>query len=125
MIIPIYLTPIPVAAYRILPETALQHRDNRPFLHIPLDSTLESMLNSQKYQTKGCPSCTRARLRESESFAELHPELMDEYAPTNTTDPYTTFPNNKEQVDWICRDCGYKWEASFQIRHRGGGVCPL
>ena len=83
------------------------------------------MLNSQKYQTKGCPFCARARLRDGESFAELHPELMDEYAPTNTIDPYTVFPNNKEPVEWICRNCCYKWEASFMLRHRGTGNCPI
>lgn len=89
------------------------------------DSTLESVLNSQKYNTKGCPYCGRARLRDGESFAELHPELMDEYAPTNTIDPYTVFPNNKEPVEWICSDCGYKWETSFMLRHRGTGNCPV
>lgn len=88
------------------------------------DSTLESMLNSQKYQTKGCPFCARARLRKGESFADLHPELMDEYDPTNAIDPYTVFPSNKEPVSWICRDCGHKWSASFAQRHFGGGICP-
>lgn len=89
------------------------------------DSTLNSMIMSYKYSTHGCPFCSHTRLRKGESFADLHPELMDEYDPANTIDPYNTFPNCKDDVGWICRDCGYHWNASFARRHKGEGGCPI
>lgn len=89
------------------------------------DSTLNTMIKSYETSTHGCPYCSHTRLRKGESFAELHPELMDEYDPSNTIDPYNTFPNCKDDVGWICRDCGYHWNASFTQRHKGGGGCPI
>ncbi len=89
------------------------------------DSTLNSMIMSYKYSTHGCPFCSHTRLRKGESFADLHPELMDEYDPANKIDPYNTFPNCKDDAGWICRDCGHHWIASFTLRHKGGGNCPV
>lgn len=89
------------------------------------DSTLNSMRASYQYSTHGCPYCSKSRLRKGESFAELHPEHMDEYDPQNIIDPYNTFPNCKDSAKWICRDCGYHWNASFHLRHEGQGKCPI
>ena len=88
-------------------------------------STLISMIMSYDYSTHGCPYCSRTKLRPGESFADLHPELMDEYDPANTIDPYQVFPNNGEKAGWICRDCGHHWDATFALRHTGGGICPV
>lgn len=89
------------------------------------DSTLNSMRASFQCSTHGCPYCSKSRLRKGESFAELHPEHMDEYDPQNIIDPYNTFPNCKDSSKWICRDCGYHWNASFHLRHEGQGKCPI
>lgn len=89
------------------------------------DSTLNSMRASFQCSTHGCPYCSKSRLRKGESFAELHPEHMDEYDPQNIIDPYNTFPNCKDSAKWICRDCGYHWNASFHLRHEGQGKCPI
>ena len=89
------------------------------------ESTLNAMKESHKSPTKGCPYCSRVKLRKGESFADLHPEMMDEYDPDNTADPYNVFPNCKDSIGWICRDCGHHWNATFALRHIGGGNCPL
>ena len=89
------------------------------------ESTLNSMIGSYNTSTKGCPYCSRMRLRKGESFAELHPELMDEYDPENIIDPGNVFPNNPTSVGWICRDCGHHWNATFALRHMGFGKCPV
>ena len=89
------------------------------------ESTLTSMTQSSKYPTKGCPYCSRTKFRKGESFAELHPELMDEYDPSNTIDAYKFFANCKDFAKWTCRKCNFSWEASFALRHVGGGICPV
>ena len=88
------------------------------------EATLSSMTMSYKHSTKGCPYCSRSKLRNGESFAEVHPELLDEYSPDNKTDPYKEFPNSKKNVKWICRQCGYTWNTTFTQRHNGMGKCP-
>lgn len=89
------------------------------------ESTLNSMIGSYNTSTKGCPYCSRTKLRKGESFAELHPELMDEYDSENTIDPFTIFPNNPKSVGWVCKDCEHHWNATFALRHAGWGNCPV
>lgn len=89
------------------------------------ESTLNAMKDSHISSTHGCPYCSRIKLRKGESFAELHPELMDEYAPDNLINPYNVFPNSKEAVEWICKECEYHWTATFALRHVGNGNCPV
>ena len=88
-------------------------------------STLHSMLMSYETSTHGCPYCSKMKLRPGESFADLHPDLMDDYDPANTIDPYKVFPNSKDNAKWTCRDCGHHWDATFLLRHAGGGNCPI
>ncbi len=92
----------------------------------PFQSRLHSMIVSQKTSTKGCPYCARMKLLPGESFAEIHKDLMAEYDPSNTIDPFTVFPNHKEASSWICpNNPEHKWEATFGLRHAGGGRCPI
>lgn len=89
-------------------------------------SRLQSMIVSQKTSTKGCPYCARTKLLPGESFAEVHEDLMAEYDPTNTIDPFRVFPNHKETASWICfNNPEHKWAATFALRHAGGGRCPI
>ena len=37
-------------------------------------------------------------VRRGESFAELHPDLMDEYSPENEIDPFAVFPGSTKIV---------------------------
>ena len=75
--------------------------------------------------TKGCPYCGHTKPRLGESFADIHPELMGEYNPSNTINPYEVLPNCKDSVNWICSTCGHNWPATFALRHAGWGKCPV
>ena len=79
------------------------------------------------YETKGCPFCSRRRYHDSlESFADLRPDLMEEYSPSNTIDPHRVFPSNCTEVEWICRnDSTHVWRASFNERHFNNTRCPI
>lgn len=54
----------------------------------------------------------------------VHPELIEEYDPSNEIDIFKAFPNGKESVKWVCKDCDHTWEATFALRHMGSGKCP-
>ena len=88
------------------------------------ESTLGSMRMSYSYQTRGCPYCSHTKVRKGESFGDVHPELVAEYDPSNSIDIFNAFPYGKETVKWICKDCGYQWDATFALRHTGAGKCP-
>ena len=89
------------------------------------ESTLGSMLIIIKKPHKGCPMCLgKVVAKPGESFADVHPELMDQYDPANEDDPYMVLPNSKKSALWSCRECGCTWMATFAQRHAGWGFCP-
>lgn len=91
----------------------------------PFEAFLVAVINGRETSSKGCPYCAGRRLTGGDSFAELHPELMDEWDPENDIDPYKVFPNTDKTVKWICRDNpDHRWEATVAVRHNGFGLCP-
>lgn len=59
------------------------------------------------------------------SFAAKHPDLMDEYDPSNTIDPFQTTCDCKRKVLWShMANPKHTWLASFAQRHKGAGKCP-
>lgn len=97
-----------------------------PTCHEQFESRLQSMITARNTSTKGCPYCSHTKLRPGESFGDLHPELLDEYAESNDIDPFTVFPGCKDIVKWVCRnDSSHRWEASFALRHSGAGKCAI
>ena len=73
-----------------------------------------------------CPYCTGKKPRKGESFADVHPDLMEEFDSENTVDPYEYFPDAHTNVGWICKnDPTHKWMATFAARHNGRGKCPV
>jgi rubrerythrin len=84
------------------------------------------MIAALKTRTKGCPYCSNTKLIKGNSFADIHPELMDEYDPENTIDAFSVFPNSKKAVKWICRNNpNHRWEGTFALRNVGSGNCPI
>ena len=77
--------------------------------------------------SNGCPYCNRQKVIPGQSFADLHPELLDEYSSENDIDPYDVFPNSANSVLWKCTsDSSHpSWEATFAERHVGGAKCPV
>ena len=89
-------------------------------------ASIQTMITARDTSTKGCPYCAKRRLVDGYSFADLHPELMDEYSPENTINPYNVFPHDKREVMWVCSDDpSHTWLASFSLRHLGHGKCPV
>lgn len=59
------------------------------------------------------------------SFAAKHPDLMEEYDPSNTIDPFQAVCSSREKVLWSHMDNPkHTWWASFEQRHKGEGKCP-
>ena len=86
---------------------------------------IHSLIQSLNNHTTGCPYCSCTLLRKGESFADYHPDLIEEYAPENTINPFEVFPSSKKMVKWICHNSPtHTWTASFSLRHNGGGNCP-
>ena len=89
------------------------------------ESTIDAMAHSYQKPTKGCPYCSSRKMCAGNSFAEIHPDLMDEYSTDNEEDPYANFPHSAKRVKWTCRNCGHIWFATFSTRHNGYGNCPV
>ncbi len=89
-------------------------------------SNVPNQVKALNTSSRGCPYCSgKAVLREN-SFAALHPELMDEYDPENTIDPFEVTEFSSLYSKWICRnDSSHRWPASFRQRSNGHGLCPI
>jgi len=89
-------------------------------------TSLSSMIHSRNSMFKGCSYCAGKKVRREKSFAALHPDVMDEYAPNNTIDPYTVPEKSTRTVEWICRNnMNHKWKATFSQRAVGRGGCSI
>jgi DNA-directed RNA polymerase subunit RPC12/RpoP len=58
------------------------------------------------------------------SFASKHPELLDEWAPSNKLKPQAVPEFANYNVDWICSKCNNTWSASPATRSKNSG-CPF
>lgn len=66
-------------------------------------SSLEMMIKSRNSAYQGCSYCAGKITTRENSFASKHPEVMDEYSPENSIDPYTVTEKSQIYVKWICR----------------------
>lgn len=90
------------------------------------DSSLSGMIRSRNTQNKGCSYCASKKVRRENSFASLHPEIMDEFDIENTIDPYNVVEHSSRKAKWVCRiNPEHKWIASFDSRSKGVGNCNI
>lgn len=89
-------------------------------------ATVLNQVRALNTASRGCPYCSGKEVLRENSFAALHPELMDEYDPENTIDPYTVTEHSNQSANWICRnDPSHRWPATFGSRANGQGRCPI
>ncbi len=82
--------------------------------------------------SRGCPECAktirgkaRSAPKPGESFADLHPELVNEWHPTKNEGltPWDVYPKAPRKVWWLCPVCQNEWQAIVSSRSNGRG-CP-
>ena len=84
------------------------------------------MIRSRDAASKGCSYCAGKKVTRENSFAALHPEIMDEFDPSNDIDPFSVTENSNKSAKWICRNNSeHRWEARFQWRSKGQGGCSI
>ena len=82
----------------------------------------------------GCPACARkrmaqknieTRIRKNGSFAEVCPELLEEWDYEKNADllPSEVTPGTGKKAWWRCKACGFEWYGSIAHRVKGRG-CP-
>lgn len=90
------------------------------------ESALSSMIRARTSKFKGCIYCAGKKVIRENSFAALHPEIMDEYDPENSIDPYSVTEKSNRDAKWICRNNpNHKWVAKFIARTNGQGGCNI
>lgn len=74
---------------------------------------------------QGCCRCGRNRSSKKlstpkpfHSLGDLYPNLLKEYSPKNTRNPYSLNPGNKYKAIWVCKE-GHEWVASIASRTGG------
>lgn len=79
---------------------------------------------SNRSHGRGCACCSfRVLVPGKNDLATIHPELMEEWDPTNEIDPSQEVNTSKKKAKWICRVCGHHWSAAIYTRVRGTR-CP-
>ena len=75
-------------------------------------------------RSKECPFCIGNVPPKGSSFADKYPELLKEWSPKNSIDPYSIYSHNtKDKVLWVCIECSNCWKAYTHNRVVGRG-CP-
>lgn len=89
------------------------------------ESSTQAMIRSCTTFAKGCPYCSGKKVKRENSFAALHPDIMDEYDSENEINPYTVTEKSDKTVKWICRNNPeHRWSITFRQRANGTGNCP-
>lgn len=69
---------------------------------------------------RGCPQCRgRQQVSPEYNLAVVYPELLPEWSPHNTLNPYEVAPKSAQSALWVCEVCGNEWES--RISHRAEG----
>lgn len=63
-------------------------------------------------------------LSATNNLAVSHPELMDEWDPSNEADPGQVLPGAHLETGWICGTCGNHWTMRVDKRTTAGQGCP-
>lgn len=79
-----------------------------------------------RVEGSGCPFCEGQRTDSKTNIAYLNPKFFQEWHPTkNTLDPSKIgLGYDKKKSWWLCKNCGYEWEATNNNRSKGRG-CPM
>lgn len=79
--------------------------------------------NKRNSRNSGCPPCgidRRTSQRRAplpgRSVADLYPELVPEWLPSNRFGPDQLKPGSDELIDWECQGCGRTWSAPVKSR---------
>jgi len=95
----------------------------------------ETTIISRGNRNSGCPECSKIKrgktftawcVSERGSLADNNPILAEEWHPTKNLDltPHDITERRYKKVWWLCRVCGYEWEASPLNRSSKGVGCP-
>ena len=82
----------------------------------------------------GCAVCSKpiriqtyikTKIRKGGSLAEKFPEIAKSWHPTKNGNltPYDVTPSSASLIWWLCKKCGYEWQARPHDRQKGRG-CP-
>ncbi len=74
----------------------------------------------------GCPVCSNHKIIAGvNDLFTTNPELADEwdYKKNIKISPFEVPAGTMRKAWWICKDCGFSWNASINSRSRGSG-CP-
>ena len=71
----------------------------------------------------GCPCCARSVVTNRNSLAVTHPELAKGYSEKNPLPADKIVAQGARKLWWLCKNCGYEWEATAENRLRGHS-CP-
>lgn len=84
--------------------------------------------DSPNHRTKGrgCPYCSHKRVSPSNSLGVKYPTIAEEWDySVNKGSPMDYFAFSNEEMTWICKKCGYKWNATIANRTKAKSGCPL
>ena len=74
----------------------------------------------------GCPCCANRVVVEGiNDLCTTHPDLAKEwdYRENGKLTPWQVSYGSKKRIHWICKKCGYKWDAEAHTRKKNGCPC--
>lgn len=87
-----------------------------------------SINNRTKENGTNCPHCCNHIIEKEQSLAVIYPDLMLDWAESNTVDPAEVLPSSGIKVKWHCSGCNHEYDKPIRERTRykvGKGKQPL
>ena len=92
------------------------------------DHEWETRINHRCLKNTGCPICSNKKIIQSNSLANLNPELAKEWHPTKNgkLTPNDIGIGSNKKVWWKCNKAeGHVWKTSVTHRSDRGTGCPI
>ena len=83
---------------------------------------------AHRTEGRGCPYCSNKRVLVGyNDLGTLYPELLKEwdYAANIDITPEQVVVGSAKVVNWVCSQCGHKWQTSVRHRTQRKSGCPV
>lgn len=116
----------PTKNENLIPSEVFSHSNKKVWW---LCSKGHSFLQNVHNRTEGqkCPYCSGRKLLPGfNDLATKNPQLASEWHPTKNKNltPSDVMPGSNKKVWWLCKKCGYEWQAIINNRSGKKSRCP-
>lgn len=110
------------------PDACLAHSSRKVWWHCHLGHEYEARIDHRTLAGSGCPYCSGQKVLPGfNDLLTTYPSIAEEWDyDQNQSHPSQIHGGSESTAFWICKKCGFHWQASIRSRTRPktGSGCP-